>query len=100
MPPIRPPRIGANHNSHSWLRAPEPANSATPVERAGFTEVLVTGMLIRWISVSARPIAIGANPAGARGAVAPRMTTRNIAVITTSHRNAEAMLYPPGDNLP
>ena len=41
--------------------------------RAGFTDVLVTGMLIRWISVSARPIAIGAKPAGARLSVAPRM---------------------------
>ena len=30
--------------------------------RAGFTEVLVTGMLIRWISVRPRPIAIGAKP--------------------------------------
>ena len=34
--------------------------------RAGLTEVLVTGMLIRWISVSARPMASGAKPAGAR----------------------------------
>jgi hypothetical protein len=38
--------------------AQPPANSAGPVLRAGFTDVLVTGMLIRWISVSARPIAV------------------------------------------
>jgi len=36
------------------------------VLRAGFTDVAVTGMLIRWISVSAKPIAIGAKPLGAR----------------------------------
>jgi len=44
------------------------------VERAGFTEVLLTGMLIRWIRVRARPIAIGAKPFGARVSVTPRMT--------------------------
>src|SRR5690606_41367720 len=64
--------------------APLPANRATPVDRAGFTEVLVTGMLIRWIRVRPRPIAIGAKPAGALLWVAPMMMTRNIAVITTS----------------
>src|SRR5688500_5485757 len=87
-PPARPPTIGATQNSHNWASAPPPANSATPVERAGFTEVLVTGMLIRWIRVSARPIAIGAKPAGARRWVAPMMTTRNIAVSATSLINA------------
>ena len=45
---------------------------ATPVERAGLTEVLVIGMEMRWIRVSARPMAIGAKPAGARRSVAPR----------------------------
>jgi len=48
------------------------------------TEVLVTGIEIRWIRVKAKPMAIGANPAGARASVAPMITTRNIAVITTS----------------
>ena len=33
--------------------------------RAGFTDVLVTGMLIKWMSVSPRPIAMPAKPAGA-----------------------------------
>jgi len=54
------------------------------VLRAGLTEVLVTGIEIRCIRVSARPIAIGAKPAGALASVAPMMITRNIAVITTS----------------
>ena len=42
--------------------AQPPTNSAGPVLRAGLTEVFVTGMLIRWISVSPSPMAIGANP--------------------------------------
>ena len=55
--------------------------------RAGFTEVLVTGIPTRWMSVSASPIASGAKPAGARGSVAPRITNRNTAVSTSSARN-------------
>ena len=35
---------------------------ASPVLRVGFSEVYVTGMLTRRITVKARPIAIGANP--------------------------------------
>ena len=57
--------------------------------RAGLTEVLVTGMLIRWISVRPRPIAIGAKPLGARSSVAPRMTIRNMKVITNSQTSAD-----------
>jgi hypothetical protein len=45
--------------------AQPPTNRAGPVLRAGLTEVLVTGMLIRWIRVRQRPIAIGARAAGA-----------------------------------
>ena len=56
--------------------------------RAGFTEVLVTGMLIRWMSVSPRPMAMGAKPCGARSSVAPRMMSRNMNVITTSATSA------------
>jgi hypothetical protein len=40
--------------------------SAGPVLRAGFTDVLVTGILIRWIRVSARPMARPARPVGPR----------------------------------
>ena len=61
---MTPPMMGATQNSQSCVIAPPPANSATAVERAGFTDVLVTGIEIRWISVSARPMAIGAKPAG------------------------------------
>ncbi|MNW04572.1 hypothetical protein D3C71_2006800 [compost metagenome] len=47
--------------------------------------------------VRARPIAIGAKPAGARASVAPMMTTRNIAVITTSLTKPAPSEYPPGE---
>ena len=52
--------------------------------RAGFTDVFVTGIEIRWISVSPRPIARGAKPAGARLSVEPMMIIRKKAVITIS----------------
>ncbi|MOA39007.1 hypothetical protein D3C78_1607530 [compost metagenome] len=60
--------------------------------RAGLTEVLVTGIEIRWISVSPRPMAMGASPAGARLSVAPRMIRMNIAVITSSQTNPAAIV--------
>lgn len=41
------PTMGATQNSHSWPRAQSPTKKATPVLRAGLTEVLVTGMLMR-----------------------------------------------------
>ena len=56
--------------------------------RAGLTEVLVTGMLIKWMSVNASPMATGAKPAGARLSVAPRMTSRKNMVMTTAVTNA------------
>ena len=83
-----PPMIGANQNSHSWLTAQPPTNRAGPVERAGFTEVLVTGMLTRWMSASVKPMARAAKPLDARLSVTPMITTRKMAVITTSVTNA------------
>ena len=44
------------------LSAQPPTNTAGPRLRAGFTEVLVTGMPTRWISVSTRPMAMPAKP--------------------------------------
>ena len=67
---MTPPTIGASQNSQSWPSAhplpPKASMIAGPVERAGFTDVLVTGMLTRWISVSARPMASAAKPFEAR----------------------------------
>lgn len=44
--PMIAPAIGAAQNNHNCSIAHEPWNNATPVERAGFTEVLVTGIEI------------------------------------------------------
>jgi PAS domain S-box-containing protein len=71
-----------------------------PEDRAGLTEVLVTGMLIRWISVNARPIAIGAKPAGAFLSVAPWITSRKPAVSTISITMADIIEKPPGECSP
>jgi len=57
-----------------------PTNTAGPVERAGFTDRLVIGMPTRWTSVSVRPMAIPANPAGLVGDVAPMITETNTKV--------------------
>lgn len=59
-----PTTIGPTQNSQSWPTAHPPAKIATPVLRAGFTEVLVTGMLIRCIRVRQSPMAKGAKPEG------------------------------------
>jgi len=76
-----------------------PSSNAGPVLRAGLTEVLVTGIEIRWIRVKPRPIAIGAKPAGARSDVAPKIIRRNIKVITTSVNMPDVTEYPPGEAL-
>src|SRR5438552_10352494 len=94
VPPMTPPRIGATQNSHSWLSGNEPpplksANVALPRLRAGLTEAFETGMAMMWMAVSARPMAMGAKPAGARLEVAPMMTIRKKAVSTVSMRNTE-----------
>src|SRR5512139_1488776 len=91
------PAIGATQNSQSCCSAQPPTTSAGPVLRAGFTEVLVTGMLTRWISVRPRPMAIGAKPLGAWGCVAPQMMTRKKKVITISQISAAFMPYLPGE---
>jgi len=44
---MMPPMIGITQKKHSWSSASPPWKIATPVEHAGFTEVWVTGMLIR-----------------------------------------------------
>src|SRR4051794_15902743 len=63
-PPRIPPIIGATQNIQSCWRATPPWIKAGPVLRAGLTLVLVIGMLIRWMSVRPRPMAMGAKPAG------------------------------------
>ena len=73
-PAMIAPTIGASQKAHSCAAAPSWKN-ATPVDRAGLTEVLVTGIETRWMTVRVRPMASGAKPLGAGVSVAPRMTT-------------------------
>ena len=57
-----------------------------------YTEVLVTGILIRWIKVSPKPMAKPANPLGAFECVAPKIMIKNMKVITISVINAAVIL--------
>ncbi len=66
-PAMRAPTIGATIKTQSWLRAAPPAKRAGAIERAGLTEVLVTGIEMRWITVSVRPMARGAKTLGGEG---------------------------------
>jgi hypothetical protein len=64
-PTITAPTIGNTMKSHSWLSAQPPTKWARARRlRAGFTDVMSSGMLMRWMRVSARPLASGARPAG------------------------------------
>ena len=56
--------MGNAMNNHNWDIAQSPTNKAWLMLRAGLTDVLVTGILTRWMSVSARPMAIPAKPLG------------------------------------
>jgi len=68
MPPAKSaPTIGATQKSQSCPSAQPPTKIAGPVLRAGFTEVLVTGMLIRWINVSPKQWQWGRSPVGPAG---------------------------------
>ena len=80
--------MGASQKSQSCFRYTPPAKKATPVLRAGLTEVLVTGMLIRWIRVRARPMAMGAKPLGAPSLVAPMMMNTKKPVSSISATSA------------
>ena len=83
--------------TQSCSSAQPPANTAGPKLRAGFTEVFVTGMLMRWIRASVRPMASGASPAGARPSVAPWITSTKTKVSTTSMMIAAVSEYPAGE---
>ncbi len=72
-PAIIAPAKGATQNNQSWPTYSPPAKRAGPVLRAGLTEVLVIGIEIRWMSVSARPIGMPANPLAAPFDVVPTM---------------------------
>ena len=101
---IRPAKAAATNgtsmNSHNCDMAQSPTNIAWLILLAGFTEVFVTGILTRCISVNANPIAIPANPLGAFSLVEPRMIKRNINVMTNSVTIQASKLYLPGEFSP
>ena len=55
-------------NAHSWARASVPEKIAVPKLRAGFTDVLSTGIVARWI--------IAEREAGGEAAEADRVALR------------------------
>lgn len=92
--------MGACQNNQSWVMYSPPANRAGPVLRAGFTEVLVTGIETRWMMVSARPMGMPAKPAAAPLEVAPTMMNRNRQVSSSSVVKAAVTLNLPGLSSP
>jgi len=72
---------------HSWESAVGPANRAGPIDRAGLTDVPVSGMPTRWMTVRTRPMARPATPGVASTRVTSSTTTSN-AVSTISTTSA------------
>ncbi len=73
-------------NAHSCWRASVDvsANRAVPMLRAGFTEVLSTGMEMRWMRVKVRPATTPPMPGANLRVVVKRTTMTRIPVSTTS----------------
>lgn len=69
------------------------------VDCVGFIEVLVIGMLIRWISVNVRLIVIGVNLVGVWLCVDFMIMIRNIVVSIILYRKVVVMLYLLGDSV-
>ena len=82
-------------NSHSWTIASLPAKRAGPIERAGFTEVPVSGIVAKWIIASDRPMASGARAGcSLRSSVTARITIRKTQVVTASTSSAAHQANP------
>ena len=89
---ITAPTMGATKKSQSWERALPPEIRAGPRLRAGLTEVPVTGIVTRWISIRVTPMA---NPAMAlfpNLEVVPKITKMKRKVMTVSITKALTML--------
>ena len=87
-------------NAHSCTRASPPANTATVMLRAGFTEVLVTGMLTRWINVRVIPTVSPPAAAGKSRLVVLSTTKTRMAVMATSVTTIAPNPNAPGDSAP
>ena len=74
----------------------DPAKRAGPVLRAGLTDVLVTGIEIRWINTKAKPIGMPAKPVAAPFDVVPMMMKRKKKVARNSVTKQDPRAYLPG----
>src|SRR6185295_7497295 len=86
--------------TQSWRSAQLHWHTAVARLRAGFTEVLSTGMVMRWITVSIRPTAMPVNPGGIERRLVLAITKMKSAVNTISTRIAEPIGNPPGECAP
>lgn len=87
------PRSGASQKSQSWLHARPPTSTAGPKERAGFTEVPVTGINTICIKIRVRPITRPASgPVPHLSEVDHRTTRTKIIVAISSATNAAIIL--------
>lgn len=64
---MSPPTRGNTRKTQSCASASPPPKIADAIDRAGFTDVLSTGIVTRWMSVRVRPIARPASGVAARG---------------------------------
>ena len=86
------PRMGATKKSQSWARALPPDKRAGPRLRAGLTEVPVTGMVTRWISIRVTPMASPAMALFPNLEVVPKITKMKRKVMTASTTKALRIL--------
>ena len=97
---IIPPIIGAIIKSHNWERLSPPTRAAGPMLLAGFTDVPVIGIPIRWMRTKEKPIDIPAKPFDAFLLVEPNSINKNNPVNTTSAIKQDIIEYFAGDKSP
>src|SRR5436853_4710859 len=95
-PPMTAPISGATQKSQSCPIYSPLANRAGPVLRAGLTEVLLTGIEIKWIKVKVKPIGIPAKPTEAPFEVVPTIMKIKKKVSNASVAKQLSRLYFPG----
>jgi hypothetical protein len=84
--------MGATKKSQSWARALPPDKRAGLRLRAGLTEVPVTGMVTRWISIRVAPMASPAMALFPNFEVVPKITKMKKNAMTASITEALRVL--------
>ena len=87
-------------NTQSWLSAQLPWKTAEARLRAGLTEVLSTGIEMRWISPRVSPTVIAGQADRHRLRLVEAMMKTNTAVKKTSSSITAPSLKPPGEWTP